>query len=330
MDNDRKYLLLEIPLALTRPTEEILGRATEIGRMAGLDDDWTPECLEAAAYEILISAGGHGQVLEAGIAPRPDLAGSPLAGKLFTLEIEITATEDESLLDGTDALRPGDWPRDILSACLSVLMTPAPPLDWDVEILRARTEAPGSNHAAMERARRIRASLTLGHAMLKHANREIVEMDIPVALLATPEEIIARNRDAWSYWFEEAPPGIDDMEEVIAGALLIAKGEADLARRGLRLHPELAGSAQVGALMSLPLTVRANPCDAFIADVARLIPPDWPRSLETACLALLLSEQDPEDHAMTLIDRNRPVPSSNHDRIAHRARIEASRRLART
>ena len=238
----------------------------------------------------------------------------------------MRATEDDSLFYRTDHLRPEDWPSTILSACLSVLMSEYPPLDFDVEIIRPHTDPPASNHAAMEREKRIRTSITTGHAMLRHAHREKISFTVPVSLSRSGEEIIAGSKDLWGPYFDEESLPLDEIKVVLHEIILGSTGMEDLARRGVRLHPELSGTTEGAAMLALTFEVLTNPSAAFIAGTARLRPEDWPATIEASCLAVMASGEDPEDHTMAIYPPRGEAVSSNHARLELVRRIEASRR----
>lgn len=157
-DQDFAFLILDIPIALTRPQAEITARSAEIGRDSGLDDDWVPETIEAAAWEILLSSGSVSACHDAGVVPLPDLIGTNAADELLSLRIELRVTEDEREIEAMTRLLPADWPRSFEVSVLAVLMAPTAPLDHGVEIVDYATPKPASRHAEMARVMRIDAS----------------------------------------------------------------------------------------------------------------------------------------------------------------------------
>lgn len=162
MSTNSALLIIEVPVALTRPIDEIISRSSEIGRNSGLDDDWTPACLEEAIYEILISAGSEAGCRAAGVTFRPDLLNTAQAQTLFCLRLHLLVTEDEAEMDDIIAASPNNWPRTLEAGCLAVLMMPVPPLDFNIEIMEYRPEEYSSQHERMQRQARIIASQALG------------------------------------------------------------------------------------------------------------------------------------------------------------------------
>lgn len=163
MSHNYGYLLLDVPVAFTRPVDEIIETATEIGRHAGFDLDWVPDNLEEAVYEIILSAGGPEMVVAKGVRPRLDLVGTPQEKEIFSIRVALNATEDEEWLRAqVGHLKPDHWPDTMEAVCLSVLMEQCAPVDYEIEILEQIVDAPSSNHERMAREARITASCALG------------------------------------------------------------------------------------------------------------------------------------------------------------------------
>jgi len=154
-DDALAYYRITLPLAFSADTPSIMEAAAEIGRDAGLDDDWVPESLEEACYEILISAGNLDAVMAHGVIPLPRMVDTPQAGALFSILLDLGVTEDDREMAQMSRLLPRDWP-DTLDACVvAVLMSPSPPLDHGVEIIGHAGVAGTSQHERMARFEKI-------------------------------------------------------------------------------------------------------------------------------------------------------------------------------
>lgn len=161
-DNALARLIFDVPVLLSRETREIVEQAALLGRDAGLDDDWIPEHLEDAVFEILVSAGGNQACEDRGVIFRPDLIDTDEGRSLFSLRLELLASEEDVVIERMMDFLPRGWPERIEAGCLSVLMQPTPPLDFGVEIIDHPGPEDLSSHARVARAARIEQSLRDG------------------------------------------------------------------------------------------------------------------------------------------------------------------------
>lgn len=158
-DNSLARLVFDVPVLLSRDPKEIIEQTALLGRNAGLDDDWVPRCLEEAVFEILVSAGGAPACEDRGVIFRPDLIDTDEGSSLFSLRLELLASEEDVVIERMMDFLPLGWPERIEAGCLSVLMQPAPPLDFGVEIIDHPGPEDLSSHARIARAARIEHSL---------------------------------------------------------------------------------------------------------------------------------------------------------------------------
>ncbi len=125
---------------LTRPVDEIMTIAAQVGRLSGMHSGWHPSCPTEAVYEIILSSGApedHGVL----ICPPQ----SETQKDIFEIRVHVSFGWDRNAVIEDIAALEGKPDMEIDEAIIAILTNPMPPLDHGIEV--TKIETPSSKHA---------------------------------------------------------------------------------------------------------------------------------------------------------------------------------------